>query len=78
MSRVRLPYALGLLGILITTGGCAESATAPTMDAASFAESRGARPATPADSVSNPQNGTDDGVTVQSGGFLQDGGRAAP
>lgn len=65
MSRVRMIYALACCGILITTGGCAESATAPeaVSTEASFAKVR---------SDSTAPNPGD--VTIQSG-YLEGGGR---
>jgi hypothetical protein len=76
MSRVRLAYALALLGILITTGGCAESATAPeaTLRGTAAAEARSSRPATPADSVVTPNSGDDVSITS---GHIVGGGRAS-
>lgn len=75
MSRVRLAYALALLGILITTGGCAESATAPeaTLRGAAPSEVR-SRTTAPSDSVS-----TDDGtISTMDSGYIAGGGRAEP
>ena len=72
MSRSRLAYAVALLGILITTGGCAGSATAP--EAASvdgFAAARVVR-----DSIPQPTGGPGD-VQTTSAGLLNGGGRAA-
>lgn len=72
MSRVRMGYALALLGILITTGGCAESATAPAAVAGDASLGR-----VYADSVSpahRPASGGD--MTTLSSGFLTSGGRS--
>lgn len=71
MSRVRLGYALACLGILITTGGCAESATAPAAVIAEPAFSSAV-----GDSVAAAHRPASDGdiITVQSG-YLEGGGR---
>jgi hypothetical protein len=64
MSRVRISYALACLGILITTGGCAESVTAPAAVTAEAGFSRAF-----GDSVATAHRPpSDEGViTVQSG-----------
>ena len=76
MSRVRLAYILGLLGILITTGGCAESATAPeaTFGAAAPSETTliGTEP-TELAPASEEETGT---VTIQTGTHIAGGGRS--
>ncbi|HEX2077408.1 MAG TPA: hypothetical protein VHG08_06850 [Longimicrobium sp.] len=74
MSRVRLAHALALLGILITTGGCAESATAPeaTLRGASAAEAKASTPTDPTE----PTDPVDDGATIQADGYMAGGGRA--
>jgi hypothetical protein len=76
MSRVRLAYTLALLGILITTGGCAESATAPeaTLRGAAPSAARAETPTQPAEPVETTEE-EDGTVTVQSG-FLSGGQRA--
>lgn len=68
MSRVRLAYAVACFGILITTGGCSSSATAPEAVAAeaSFSRVKG-------DSAS-AHNRPGNDVTLQSG-YLEGGGR---
>jgi hypothetical protein len=66
MSRVRMLYALACAGILITTGGCAESATAPSAVSAEASQKKAPAPA-PA-----PVEETE--ITVQSG-YLEGGGR---
>ena len=83
MSRVRIGYAIACLGILITTGGCAESATAP--EAASFEASanRFANPTTADDGAANPVTPaapapSGDEFTTTSSGHIAGGGRAAP
>ena len=70
MSRARLVYALAFFGILITTGGCGSSATAPeaAIDGAAFSAKKA-----PSDSTVS-----DDGVTTMGGVFLPGGGRSAP
>ncbi|HEU0298351.1 MAG TPA: hypothetical protein VFR37_02830 [Longimicrobium sp.] len=76
MSRVRLAYALALLGILITTGGCAESATAPeaTLRGAAL-ESKSSKPAEPTDPVAEPEEETGT-ITTMDSGWMTGGGRA--
>lgn len=71
MTRVRIGYALACLGILITTGGCAQSATAPTAATAApeFNRAFGDSVAT-----ANHPAGDEDIITVQSG-YLEGGGR---
>jgi hypothetical protein len=69
MSRFRFGYALACFGILITTGGCAGSATAPeaaTADRAVASEKKAPAPA-PA-----PAPGEGE-VTIQSG-YISVGG----
>ena len=68
MSRTRPFLLAALAGILITTGGCADSATAPAAAAdPSFDRAQG-------DSTSTTNRpGGDGGVTTQ-GGFLTVGG----
>jgi len=76
MSRARIVYALACCGILITTGGCAESATAP--EAASIeASANRSKKATPADSMAASPS-SDDGASVMGGVILNGGGRAEP
>lgn len=75
MSRVRIGYALACLGILITTGGCAGSATAPeaaTAESAVVSEKKDTDPA-PAPAPA-PAPDEESVVTVQSG-YLEGGGR---
>ena len=75
MSRVRIGYALACLGILITTGGCAGSATAPeaaTAERAVASERKDTDPA-PAPAPA-PAPDEESVVTVQSG-YLEGGGR---
>jgi hypothetical protein len=70
MSRIRATLLAALAGILITTGGCADSPTAPTAAAGpSLNRALG-------DSIAasnRPASQDDDGVTVQSG-FIKGGG----
>lgn len=54
MSRVRIGYALACLGILITTGGCAESATAPEAASIEASANRFTNPTTADDVAANP------------------------
>lgn len=67
MSRVRMLYALACLGILITTGGCANSATAPEAATAERAEASAKKAPAPAP-------GEESEITIQSG-YLEGGGR---
>jgi hypothetical protein len=70
MTRFRATLLAALAGILITTGGCADSATAPTAAVApSLDRALG-------DSIADshrPASHDDDGLTVQSG-FIKGGG----
>jgi hypothetical protein len=69
MSRIRATLLATLAGILITTGGCADSPTAPTAVAGpSLNRALG-------DSIAaaNRPASQDDGVTVQSG-LMKGGG----
>ncbi|WP_420129323.1 hypothetical protein [Longimicrobium sp.] len=64
MSRLRTLYALACAGILITTGGCAEMATAPeaaTAEQGSVSENRESKP------TGNGKPTTGGTVTIQSG-----------
>lgn len=78
MSRVRLGYALAFCGILITTGGCGSSATAPEAASYEFSANRftnptdrdGVAPAAP----TTPAPGGDEVYTTSSG-FITGGGR---
>ena len=72
MSRTRLTYALAFLGILITTGGCAESATAPEAASAAVSQNRSSNP-TSRDSVATPSSSDDDGTVTVQGGFISGG-----
>lgn len=70
MSRVRVSYVLAFFGILITTGGCSSSATAP--EAASvdgFATAKAVR------DTSTVGGGGQ--INAMSGGLLPGGGRSA-
>lgn len=85
MSRVRLGYALACLGILITTGGCAESATAPGAASYEFAADRYTNPTDADDAAASPTTGKpaepsadDDGTYTTSGVILNGGGRSEP
>jgi hypothetical protein len=75
-------YALACLGILITTGGCAESATAPSAVSVEASADRFTNPTTADDGAVNPvtppspsapSSGGD--VTTASSGLLTGGGR---
>jgi hypothetical protein len=70
MSRARVSYVLAFFGILITTGGCSSSATAPE---AATAERAGVSTGkAPAPVEETATEGGD--VTVQAG-LLNGGGR---
>ncbi|MBW3570298.1 MAG: hypothetical protein KY467_04255 [Gemmatimonadetes bacterium] len=74
MSRIRMFSALACFGILITTGGCGSSATAPeaaTAERAVIGANRSSTPAA-ADTTRGTPPGNDE-VTVQSG-YLSVGG----
>lgn len=75
MNRVRLAHALALLGILITTGGCAESATAPeaTLPGTALEAKSSTTPPAPTPPVTEPGEG--DASTTDSG-WMTGGGRA--
>ncbi|HYR07858.1 MAG TPA: hypothetical protein VEQ60_08825 [Longimicrobium sp.] len=73
MSRVRMVYALACLGILITTGGCAETATAPSAASIEASADRSRKP-TPADSMT--VSPTSDDISVAGGVILSGGGRS--
>jgi hypothetical protein len=64
MSRVRFGYALACLGILITTGGCAGSATAP--EAATAERAVASEKKAPA-SAPAPDPDEETTITIQSG-----------
>jgi hypothetical protein len=71
MSRVRVSYVLAFFGILITTGGCSSSATAP--EAASVEASTN-RASNPTERDTQPTSTDEGDVTVQSG-FISGGSR---
>jgi hypothetical protein len=74
MSRIRACLLATLAGILITAGGCADSATLPAAAAAGPSLDRAQ-----GDSISNanrPSNG-DGEITTQSNGFMVVGGRTS-
>lgn len=73
MSRARLSYALAFLGILITTGGCANSATAPEAANVEVSQSRSKKPAGQDSVVTTPSS--DEDISTLSGGFIHGGGR---
>jgi hypothetical protein len=83
MSHVRFGYALACLGILITTGGCAESATAPNAASVEASANRFTNPATADDAAGNPAKPASptetsgDQVYTTSSGLLNGGGRSA-
>lgn len=81
MSRVRLGLALAFCGILITTGGCSNSATAPEAASYDFAADRFSNPATADDNAVNPARpnlpapGGEEIYTTTSTGWMLGGGR---
>lgn len=78
MSRVRIAYALACLGILITTGGCAESATAPSAASVEASADRFTNPTTADDGATDPVTPpapVDDGFSTTSSGWMLGGGR---
>lgn len=77
MSRARLSYILAFLGILITTGGCANSATAPEAANVEVSQNRFKNP-TSRDTMPEPTTTADgDGdVTALGSGILMGGGRS--
>jgi len=77
MSRIRATLLATLAGILITAGGCADSATLPASAAAGPALNRAQ-----GDSISNANRPAKDGdgegdITTQSNGFMLAGGRTS-
>jgi hypothetical protein len=76
MSRVRMLYALACAGILITTGGCAGSATAPEAATAEQAPASAKKAPAPApDPTTDSTEESDGDASIQSG-FITGGGRA--
>lgn len=74
MSRVRIGYALACLGILITTGGCSSSATAPEAATVEHGSISADRAINPNDADTEHGKPEEDGtVTVQSG-YISVGG----
>ncbi|HEU4884876.1 MAG TPA: hypothetical protein VFT45_21640 [Longimicrobium sp.] len=76
MSRVRIGYVVACFGILITTGGCAQSATGPSAANVEASAVRGKKQTPPSDSTSIETGG--DGVYTTSSGFISGGSRAEP
>jgi hypothetical protein len=81
MSRVRIGYALACLGILITTGGCAESATAPEAASVEASANRFTNPTAADDGAATPvkpapTSDTDTEVSAAGGVILSGGGRS--
>jgi hypothetical protein len=74
MSRARLSYVLAFLGILITTGGCANSATAPEAASVEVSQSRSKNPAS-RDSVITSTPSSDGDVSATGGVILSGGER---
>ena len=73
MSRVRLVYAVACLGILITTGGCAESATGPSAANAEASANRFKNPTAEANATS--PSSVDGEAAIAGGVILNGGGR---
>lgn len=83
MSRVRIGYALACLGILITTGGCSSSATAPEAVGIEASADRFTNPAAADDGAASPVTPaapapSGDEFTATSSGHIAGGGRAEP
>jgi hypothetical protein len=84
MSRARIGYALACLGILITTGGCGSSATAPEAASIEASANRFNNPTTADDGAANPVTpaapgtSTEDEFSTTSSGHIAGGGRAEP
>ncbi len=83
MSRVRIGYALACLGILITTGGCSSSATAPEAASIEASANRFTNPTTADDGAANPVKPSapapaEDEFTTTRSGHITGGGRAEP
>jgi hypothetical protein len=76
MSRVRLSYVLAFFGILITTGGCSSSATAPEGANIEARMGRFSNP-TSRDSVAVSSHAGSDEMYTTSSGLLNGGGRSA-
>jgi hypothetical protein len=73
MSRARVSYVLAFFGILITTGGCSSSATAPEAATAERVEASNGKAPAPA-----PVEETESGeMTTTSSGFISGGGRTS-
>lgn len=71
MSRARVSYVLAFFGILITTGGCSSSATAPEAATAERVEASSRKAPAPA-----PVEETESSEVTLQGGFLTGGGRS--
>lgn len=73
MSRFRFGYAVVCFGILITTGGCSSSATAPeaTAEHGSISADRATNP-TDADTEQGKPD--DDGTVTGQSGYISVGG----
>lgn len=76
MSRVRMAYVVAFFGILITTGGCAESVTAPQAASVGGAGISAKRDAAPADSTVTASS-SDNDVSTMGGVILVGGGRVS-
>ena len=75
MSRARLSYVLAAFGILITTGGCSSSATAPEAATVEVSANRFSNP-TQRDSAAEPTSSGDGDATVSGGVIMIGGGRS--
>jgi hypothetical protein len=73
MSRARVSYVLAFFGILITTGGCSSSATAPEAATAERVESSSRKSPAPAPVE---ETTTESGEVTAQSGFLTGGGRS--
>ena len=71
MSRARVSYVLAFFGILITTGGCSSSATAPEAATAERVEASSRKAPAPVEETT-----TESGEATVQSGFLTGGGRS--
>lgn len=76
MSRARLSYVLAFFGILITTGGCSSSATAPEAATAERATASAKKAPAPEETSDAPESSDGDDVSTTGSGLLTGGGRS--
>jgi len=73
MSRARLSYVLAFFGILITTGGCSSSATAPEAATAKGATVSAKKAPAPEETPGAPES-SDGEITTMTSGHIAGGG----